>query len=225
MLLSDYSYNVRDLGLCILKSESGGIKEIMGVMPYVAPELFIGGTYSQASDIYAFGIIMWEISSSEKPFLEMVHGKELAQRIFTGVRPTITDDTPQFYRDLMQKCWHSDPLKRPTAEQIYELTASWDDSSKRTGEIIDQFEEAEEIRKRNLSTKKETQTPHPGAIYTSRLMPNISKGKRLVNFISGRFNYTFLNSYVFFILELISLNLSNNESSVGIQSVTLDNSM
>ena len=125
MLLSEFYCFIRDLGLCILESESSDIKEIMGVMPYVAPELFNDGAYSKASDVYAFSILMWEISSGEKPFHEFIHDKLLALRIFNGLRPTITEDTPQFYRDLMQKCWHSDPTKRPTAEEIYELTYSW----------------------------------------------------------------------------------------------------
>ena len=47
-----------------------------------------------------------------------------------------------------------------------------------TLEIDDQIEKAEVIRQRNISTKKETKNQHPGAIYTSRLMPNISKGKK-----------------------------------------------
>ena len=91
----------------------------------MAPELFNGSLYSQASDVYAFGMLMWEISSEEMPFCEQVHDKFLALRIFKGLRPTITDDTPQFYRDLMQKCWHSDPTKRPMAKEIQELTCIW----------------------------------------------------------------------------------------------------
>ena len=148
-------------------------------MPYLAPELLSGrGSYSQASDIYAFGMIMWEISSHEKPFLEFVHDKELATRIFLhGLRPTITDDTPPFYRDLMQKCWHSDPTQRPTAEEVYELTYNWNYDASQN--IRDQLDTAEEIRQRNMTTKKESKTQHPGAIYTSRLMTNIVNGKQL----------------------------------------------
>src|SRR6266516_3403653 len=101
---------------------------------------------------------MWEISSHEKPFLEFVHDNQLALRIFRGLRPTITDDTPPFYRDLMQKCWHSDPTQRPTAKEIEELTDSWDSLSKCTSEIQDQIEEAEEIRNRNMTTKKGVKT-------------------------------------------------------------------
>src|SRR6185295_15436768 len=118
-------------------------------MPYLAPELLSGhGSYSQASDIYAFGMIMWEISSHEKPFLEFVHDKLLALRIFRGLRPTITDDTPPFYRDLMQKCWHSDPTQRPTAYEIYKLTDNWKYGGAQ--EIQGQLDTAEEIRQRNM---------------------------------------------------------------------------
>jgi len=169
---------IGDLGLCILQSEVDDIKDIVGVMPYLAPELLSGhGSYSQATDIYAFGMIMWEISSHEKPFLEFVHDKLLALRIFRGLRPTITDDTPPFYRDLMQKCWHSDPTQRPTAREIYMLIFNWEGFT--TQEIQDQLVTAEEIRQRNMTTKKQSKTQHPGAIYTSRLMTNIVNGKQL----------------------------------------------
>src|SRR6185295_2879348 len=153
--------------------------DIVGVMPYLAPELFTGGLYSQATDVYAFGMIMWEISSEEKPFQEIVHDKQLALRILHGLRPTITDDTPPFYRDLMQKCWHSDPTKRPTAQEIYELTENWNTPNERKSTIQGQLDTAEEIRQRNMTTKKESKTQHPGAIYTSRLMTNIVNGKQL----------------------------------------------
>src|SRR5256885_1140677 len=141
------------------------------------PELFNGGPYSKASDVYAFGMIMWEISSGEKPFLEIVHDKQLALGIFLhDFRPTITDDTPQFYRDLMQKCWHSDPTQRPSAKEIYKLTWNW---LVFKTQIQDKIEEAEEIRQRNMKTKKQSKTQHPGAIYPSRLMTNIVNGKQL----------------------------------------------
>ena len=68
-----YSCSVRDLGLSVLQSEADDIKEITGVMPYMAPELLSDhGSYSQATDVYAFGIIMWEISSSEQCFYDIV---------------------------------------------------------------------------------------------------------------------------------------------------------
>ena len=77
---------IGDLGLSILESESGGIEDIKGVMPYMAPELLSGhGSYSQATDVYAFGIIMWEITSDEKTFHDVTHDKMLALRICKGL--------------------------------------------------------------------------------------------------------------------------------------------
>src|SRR5438270_12948103 len=106
---------IGDLGLSILETQASNFKEIMGVMPYLAPELLNGrGSYSQATDVYAFGMIIWEISSHEKPFGQVDHDIQLELSIVKGLCPEITEDTPTFYRDLMQKCWHSDPTKRPT---------------------------------------------------------------------------------------------------------------
>src|SRR5947209_28174 len=130
-------------------------------MPYMAPELFKGGSYSQATDVYAFGMIMWEISSQERPFHDIVHDKHLALRILKELRPDITEDTPQFYKDLMQKCWHSDPTQRPTADEILNLVRGWNNE-----EITDQIKKAEEIRRQKTKIKKETKIQHPGAIYT-----------------------------------------------------------
>ena len=176
LLATTTDYYIGDLGLSVLESEAGDIEEINGVLPYVAPELFNGGVYSQASDVYAFGIIMWEISSEEKPFHDIVHDKQLALRVLKGLRPTITKDTPQFYQDLMVKCWHVDPTQRPTAQEIHGLTSNWRYYSS-TQKIKDQVKKAEEIRQRNVGIKKETKIEHPGAIYTSRLLTNISKGR------------------------------------------------
>jgi len=172
-VLCSSEYVIGDLGLSVLQSETNDIKDIVGVMPYLAPELLSGrGSYSQATDVYAFGIIMWEISSHEKPFHDIVHDKYLALRISKGLRPEITEDTPQFYCDLMQKCWHSDPTQRPTAQEIYDLTKVWT-----TPVIKDQIEKTEEIRKKKMEIKKETKKSHTGAIYTSRLLTNITNGK------------------------------------------------
>ena len=193
----------------MLESESGGIKKIQGVMPYLAPELLSGrASYSYATDIYAFGMIMWEISSGEKPFHEMKHDSHLALRICQGRRPEITKDTPPFYQDLMVKCWNADPKKRPSAEEIQELTDNWSYIGQYTQEIKDKIKEADEIRRQNIEIKKVTQT-HSGAIYTSRLLTNITKGKDYFVLISLKSNL--LIEFLF--LELASINLDDVDIS------------
>ena len=55
---------ITDLGLCQpanVKPFQSGDKKIYGVLPYVAPETLRGKGYTQASDIYGFGVIAFEV--------------------------------------------------------------------------------------------------------------------------------------------------------------------
>ncbi|CAI2177618.1 15864_t:CDS:2 [Funneliformis geosporum] len=70
---------------------------------------------------------MWTLSSGIRPFCNRPHDIKLAAEICFGHRPEIVDGTPNVYNQLMTQCWHSDPLKRPTASQLYELLGSWND--------------------------------------------------------------------------------------------------
>src|SRR6185369_4077699 len=98
-----------------------------GVLPYIAPEVLNKYQYSQASDIYSVGIIMWIISTGKKPFANRAYNAELAADIFNGLRLKINKDTPQCYVELMEKCWHKDPSKRPNAKTIYDTSEKWID--------------------------------------------------------------------------------------------------
>src|SRR5581483_10241544 len=87
VLYNLFGPQIGDLGLAISVSEASTIKDIKGVMPCLAPELLSGrGSYSQTTDVYAFGIIMWEITSGRPPFHDVNHDKYLALRIWKGLR-------------------------------------------------------------------------------------------------------------------------------------------
>ena len=45
--------------------------------------------------------------------------------ILEGKRPEITKDTPEFYADLMKKCWEREPENRPSAIKISEILKEW----------------------------------------------------------------------------------------------------
>ena len=89
------------------------LNSIYGNLPYIAPEVIAGKDYTFASDIYSIGILMWEISSGQLPFMELEHNYNLAMNIINGIRPKIVPGTPLEYKNLMKECWDADPLKRP----------------------------------------------------------------------------------------------------------------
>ncbi|EXX52445.1 kinase-like domain-containing protein [Rhizophagus irregularis DAOM 181602=DAOM 197198] len=47
--------------------------EIYGVIPYIVPEIFKESKFSQKADTYGFGMIMWELTTSCKPFTNVKH--------------------------------------------------------------------------------------------------------------------------------------------------------
>src|ERR1700734_3426160 len=61
--LDDVGTLITDLGLCKPANEKSekSEKRIYGVLPYVAPEVLRGKEYTQASDIYGYGIIAYEV--------------------------------------------------------------------------------------------------------------------------------------------------------------------
>ncbi|RIB05238.1 kinase-like domain-containing protein [Gigaspora rosea] len=99
-------------------AEENSTDKIVGVIPYMAPEVLKYGLYSDKSDIYALGMIMWELITGFRPFGNVAYDLALIIRILEGERPPIIPGVPEEYTQLIIKCWDSDPSKRPTAIEI-----------------------------------------------------------------------------------------------------------
>src|SRR5581483_11053975 len=137
----------------------------------------IGQAYTPAADIYSFGMILWEMTSGKPPFANEAHDTALAQKICCGGRPEIVEGTPQFYIDLMTRCWHADLTQRPTAKELCEVIKIWN-RRKPPPDIEAQLNVADEIRQKTAYSYNINQAAktHPLAIYTSRLLPTVSLG-------------------------------------------------
>ncbi|CAB5367137.1 unnamed protein product [Rhizophagus irregularis] len=169
--------SISDMGLC---GEVGNIDEtkIYGVMPYVAPEVLRRRPYTQESDIYSFGMIMYFVATERQPFYNRAHDHQLALDICKGVKPEINEpEVPKCYIDLMKKCLDINPSSRPNIFEVNESIMSFrklyrgDNLRGKNEEIGMQFEKAEEYRKANISFIKNYQiATHPQAIFTSRLL-------------------------------------------------------
>ncbi|RGB39473.1 kinase-like domain-containing protein [Rhizophagus diaphanus] len=169
---------ISDLGLC--QSVKSFLKkyDIYGVIPFMAPEVLRGKSYTPASDIYSFSMIMWEFTSGIPPFNNRAHDLHLSLSICKGERPEIIENTPQCYVDLMKKCWNEDPLKRPSSKEVIEIIKKWiywpykkkiEDIDEESKSNIMEFINAP-IGHNELATKS-----HPKAYFTSRLLDFTSK--------------------------------------------------
>src|SRR6266542_659571 len=104
---------ISDLGISKSSIDNDN-DEIYGVISYMAPEILQGKEYTMASDIYSFGMIMWELMTGRMPFWDQAQDTELIIKICDGLRPPIVTNASEGYIKLMQECWNSDPNKRPT---------------------------------------------------------------------------------------------------------------
>ncbi|RIB04226.1 kinase-like domain-containing protein [Gigaspora rosea] len=119
-----HSAYIADLGLSIqyLKQKDS---EVYGVLPYVAPEILNGQQPTMASDIYSFGMIMWEVLYT-KPVMNYHESNDVLKTI-DGLRPPINNEAPQCYVNLMERCWNQNPEKRPSAKELCEVFKKWHD--------------------------------------------------------------------------------------------------
>src|SRR5947209_4065990 len=169
-------YNViGDLGLCQqVVDKKNNLNKIFGVIPYLAPEVLSKKPYTKESDIYSFGMIMWEFTTGKKPFHDRPHDHYLMLDILKGERPQITDDTPKFYTELMKKCWDHNPENRPTALEIYDCLCEyiWSDKTEEKEEIIELAEakRQEIIKSDKFMSDTKNYKHHPESFYTSRLL-------------------------------------------------------
>uniref|UniRef100_A0A914ZNN2 receptor protein-tyrosine kinase n=1 Tax=Parascaris univalens TaxID=6257 RepID=A0A914ZNN2_PARUN len=85
---------------------------------WTAPEAITHRKFTAASDVWSFGVVMWEVCSfGERPYWEWTNQKVISE-ITLGYRLPAPMDTPQSLHDLMMRCWHIDRHKRPTFAQI-----------------------------------------------------------------------------------------------------------
>src|SRR6266542_4864381 len=115
---NEFDIVISDLGISKSSIDKDD-EEIYGVISYMAPEILQGKKYTMASDIYSFGMIMWELITGRMPFWDQNIDEALIIDICKDFRPPIIkNNTPKGYIELMQECWDSDPDKRPTTIDI-----------------------------------------------------------------------------------------------------------
>ncbi|XP_068753365.1 ephrin type-A receptor 3-like isoform X3 [Montipora capricornis] len=79
---------------------------------WTAPEALQHRTFSSASDVWSYGILLWEIMSfADRPYWEW-NNYDVINRVKTGYRLPPPMSCPKVVHDLMLNCWDSDKNKR-----------------------------------------------------------------------------------------------------------------
>ncbi|KAJ3614042.1 hypothetical protein NHX12_017619 [Muraenolepis orangiensis] len=84
---------------------------------WMSPESIFDYVYTYESDVWSYGILLWEIFSlGNSPYPGMQVGSAFYRMIQEGHRMNM----PEY--DMMLSCWNDDPLKRPSFQNLVEKT-------------------------------------------------------------------------------------------------------
>lgn len=102
--------------------------KVRGTYAYIAPEVYFGQSFTPKSDVYAFGIILWELCNRfikgkyEAPFSEyksLIYDFQIiVQASRKGLRPSIDPKVPQALQNVIRACWDHEPENRPETSSI-----------------------------------------------------------------------------------------------------------
>lgn len=140
-------------------------------------------------DVYAYGMTLYELWTEIHPFNNVKSQYRIYQDILHGVRPKIPNSLPEKWKDLIEHCWDSNRLRRPTFEQIVQYYES--------KEFLTDDEDIKVLKEykdflRDTKIKDKIQTSRPNILSTSyRVSPVLAKMRKEAESgdITAQYNY------------------------------------
>ncbi|RHZ84283.1 hypothetical protein Glove_84g1 [Diversispora epigaea] len=190
------NYELRiDLGLYKFENDlilnfNNKNNKISGSIPYIPPEVLRGNEFTREGDIYSFGGIMYELVTAQRPFADQAHDTYLMIDICNGVRPKVPDFMlnwiPEWYLNLMYRCWSDDPFERPTFIELNDLFLEIYEKllyNEVDNNVMQQLEIAEENQKN--ASKSQKQELFELFLYSSKLHPQSCYISRYIHTLHG----------------------------------------
>jgi len=88
----------------------------VGTACWLAPEVIKNARSSKYSDVYSYGIILWELETRKKVYAELESTQIIAKVANDNLRPPVPEGC--LWTSMMVKCWDEDPSSRPSFEEI-----------------------------------------------------------------------------------------------------------
>lgn len=122
LVTSTWHAKIVDLNLSRLLASSTRAAALSTHPRWVAPEVLLGEGATPASDVYAFGVVMWELLTWKLPW-EGLSADKIRQNVLSGKRPegraqsesgdSLQPELLQKYLEILEQCWAQSPVKRP----------------------------------------------------------------------------------------------------------------
>ncbi|KAL1084417.1 hypothetical protein V6Z11_D09G263700 [Gossypium hirsutum] len=120
-LLVDKNWIVKvgDFGLSRLKHETYlTTKTGKGTPQWMAPEVLRNEPSDEKSDIYSFGVILWELATEKIPWDNLNSMQVIGAVGFMNQRLEIPKEVDPRWSSIIESCWQRDPQCRPTFHEL-----------------------------------------------------------------------------------------------------------
>ncbi|CAI5769980.1 tyrosine-protein kinase FRK [Podarcis lilfordi] len=125
VLVGDHNvYKVADFGLArVFKLGNENVYEAKHEtklpVKWTAPEAIRSNKFSIKSDVWSFGILLFEITTYGKMPYSGLTGVQVLQKLDQGYRIPQPENCPQELYNIMLQCWNVEPKERPTFETLH----------------------------------------------------------------------------------------------------------
>lgn len=103
------------------KKEDGGVYNLSGntgTRRYMSPEVAQFNPYNMLTDVYSFGILLWEMTSLKQPFKGFSPRDHSERVIYGNERPKVSQSWPLDLKNLMKMCWSEKIENRPDFKTV-----------------------------------------------------------------------------------------------------------
>lgn len=109
---------VGDFGLLRKVPKNVGVYEATTKVPcptrWMAPECHLRNEFSPATDVWSFGVVMWEMYNPKETPYKGMRNTEVAANVCMGTTLPIPHEYPETVKSIMNACWRQNPSERPS---------------------------------------------------------------------------------------------------------------
>lgn len=121
MVTKDLQVKIGFLNLSydLYSSEYYRFNNILIPLRWMAPEAISNDEFSEKSDVWSYGVLVWEVYTLGQTPFEDRSDEEVLKCIKDDLRLSKPENCPDTMASVMKKCWDTNPDGRPTFDQLY----------------------------------------------------------------------------------------------------------